>query len=114
MHDGVTTLILYRGQSFAAVVQKACEDDADVTRTKCFRRRLEQWINGWTVSIVRGAYAEALRGILNAGYKKTGVYRMSDNRRTPDGETWEPTQYRVFCPKAIARAQNIWLCSTSC
>lgn len=49
-----------------------------------------------------GSYAEDLRCILNAGFRRTGVYRMSENRKTATGETWEPRTFTIFCPKAVA------------
>jgi hypothetical protein len=43
-------------------------------------------------------YSEALRGILNNGYRRGGKYSLSVRR----GNTWEPLDRNVFGPKAIA------------
>jgi hypothetical protein len=43
-------------------------------------------------------YAEAIRGVLNHGYRRGGVYTTCIGQ----GATIEPHDFAVFCPKAIA------------
>lgn len=43
-------------------------------------------------------YTEALRGILNTGFERGGMYTMS----VPKGKDWEPRDFSTFGPKAIA------------
>ncbi len=43
-------------------------------------------------------FAEALRHVLNMGWRKTGKATICD----PAGRGYEPKEYSVFCPKAIA------------
>ena len=43
-------------------------------------------------------YAEALRGMLNAGYRQGGVASLC----VKSGGNWDVVDYPVFCPKALA------------
>jgi hypothetical protein len=43
-------------------------------------------------------YTEALRGVLNTGFERGGVYTMSVSQ----GKDWEPRDFSTFCPKMIA------------
>ena len=43
---------------------------------------------------------EDLRGVLNAGYERSGVIVRSEP--SADGKTWEPRVFPVFCPVALS------------
>jgi hypothetical protein len=51
----------------------------------------------------KGEYAEVVRGILNTGFERDGTYSMS----VPNGNGWEPCDFKTFCPKAIAGIGNL-------
>jgi hypothetical protein len=46
----------------------------------------------------QGDYSEKLRGILNTGFERDGVYSMC----APNGNDWESRDFSTFSPKAIA------------
>jgi len=46
----------------------------------------------------QGDYSEKLRGILNTGFERDGVYSMC----VPKGNDWESRDFSTFSPKAIA------------
>ena len=46
--------------------------------------------------------AEYIRGILNAGYSRGGTISIS----VPNGNSWEPKKFNVFCPKVFAGIGN--------
>ena len=43
---------------------------------------------------------EDLRGVLNAGYERSGIIVRSEP--SADGKTWEPRTFPVFCPVALS------------
>ena len=43
-------------------------------------------------------YTEALRGVLNTGFERGGVYTMSVSQ----GKDSDPRDFSTFCPKMIA------------
>jgi hypothetical protein len=49
-------------------------------------------------SFNQGDYSEKLRGILNTGFERDGVYSMC----VPKGNDWESRDFSTFSPKAIA------------
>lgn len=48
-------------------------------------------------------YSEALRGILDGGWRRGNVASLS----VPVGRDWRPRDFPVFCPKAIAGIGNL-------
>ena len=48
-------------------------------------------------------YAEALRGLLNSGFSRTGTSSMC----VQAGQSWDTRDFRTFCPKAIAGIGNL-------
>lgn len=55
---------------------------------------------------LKGERAEALREILNAGYKK-GQYVLRCKRSEGDKENFEPQQFETYCPKIIVLIGNL-------
>lgn len=51
-----------------------------------------------TAFLAGGEYAETLRGVLNTGFDRDGIYSMC----VPAGNDWDPRDFSTFSPKAIA------------